>query len=83
MNTKPGQDWTYKLFRELVAAKLNVEIGNESSCIDGSIASADAWMAQFPVGSNVKYKSEEWNAIKDTYYKLRNHNLGLLCAPPM
>jgi hypothetical protein len=83
MKVKAGTDWTYKLFNQLVAAKLNVLIGNESSCIEADIQAADAWMAQHPVGSKVKFKSADWKAINPTYQRLYQYNEGLLCAPPM
>ena len=41
----PDGDRTFTLFRALVSAKLNVLIGNDSSCIASTIAAADSWMA--------------------------------------
>jgi hypothetical protein len=81
MKTNNKQDKTITLFRALVAAKLNVLIGNESACIDATIASADAWMAAHPVGSRVRASSAAWKAAEPLYRKLDKYNNGLLCAP--
>lgn len=74
-------DKTLTMFRALVAAKLNVLVGNESSCISSTIAAADAWMAAHPVGSKVKAASAAWKAGEPLYLKLDRYNNGLLCAP--
>ena len=50
-------DVTYIMAQALIAAKLNVLIGNDSSCIASTITAAGAWMATYPVGSNVKGSS--------------------------
>ncbi|MBN1138604.1 MAG: hypothetical protein JXM73_18605 [Anaerolineae bacterium] len=81
MNAKSGQDKTYDLFRALVSAKLNVGLGNESSCIVDWISQADAWMGQHPVGSGVKASSSAWQEIAGAYTTLDEYNNGLLCAP--
>jgi hypothetical protein len=84
MNTPEKGDKTYTLFRALVAAKLNVEMGNDSSCIQDTIADADAWMAAHgPVGSDVKAggKNSPWREGEPLYEKLDDYNNGLLCAP--
>ena len=47
-------DKTKTLFRALVAAKLNVAIGNDASCVADTILAADEWMAAYvPAGSGV------------------------------
>lgn len=74
-------DKTYTMFPALVAAKLNVLIGNDASCIAGTIAAADAWMAQYPVGSGVAGSSSAWKAGEPLYEYLDDYNNGLLCAP--
>jgi protocatechuate 3,4-dioxygenase beta subunit len=75
-------DVTYIMFQALVAAKLNVLIGNDASCIADTIAAADAWMAKYgPVGSNVKGSSKAWKIGEPLYKKLDQYNNGLLCAP--
>jgi hypothetical protein len=78
---EPAQgDKTYTMFEQLVAAKLNVEMGAESSCIDDSIVDADQWLIDYPLGSGVKGKlwEETGEPIKDM---LDNYNNGHLCAP--
>jgi len=67
-----------------VAAKLNVGIGNDPSCIASTIAAADAWLTTYPVGSNVLGSSAAWSGagggetIHDT---LDAYNNGQMCAP--
>jgi hypothetical protein len=56
-----GKDKTTTMFSSLVSAKLNVLMGNDSSCVDHVIAAADAWMKAYgPVGSGVAASSPEW-----------------------
>jgi hypothetical protein len=83
MKTPGKGDKTYTMFGALVAAKLNVLIGNPSGCIDETITAADAWMAEYgPVGSGVEAKSEAWQMEGESLYeKLDDYNNGLLCAP--
>lgn len=80
--SSPGRgDKSYDLFKQLVAAKLNVLTGNESSCIDATIAAADAWMATYPPGSNVKSNSSAWVVGGPLHTRLDDYNNGRLCAP--
>ena len=76
------RDMTYAMFQALVAAKLNVEMGNDASCIMDDIVAADNWMSSHHVGSNVKAKDSAWQdggeALKD---RLDAYNNGKLCAP--
>jgi len=75
-------DKTFTMFPALVAAKLNVLIGNDSSCIDATIAAADEWMAQYgPAGSNVEASSYAWQIGETLSNMLDDYNNGLLCAP--
>ena len=75
-------DKTYNMFEQLVAAKLNVLIGNVSGCIDDTIVDADAWMAAYgPVGSGVEASSDEWQIDgEDLKDMLDDYNNGRLCA---
>jgi hypothetical protein len=70
--------WT--LFPALVSAKLNVLIGNDSSCIASTIAAADAWWATYH-GSPVAGNSAAWKAGEPLYLMLDAYNNGQLCAP--
>jgi len=82
MNTPGRGDKTYTMFSALAAAMLNVAIGNDSSCIAGTIYAADQWMATYgPVGSSVKGNSPAWQEGELLYVKLDAYNNGLLCAP--
>jgi hypothetical protein len=84
MKRSNNKDVTYIMFQALVAAKLNVLIGNESSCIEATIADADAWMADYgPVGSGVKAGGDNspWRTGESLYFMLDDYNNGQLCAP--
>lgn len=81
MKTKNKGDKTLVLFNELVAARLNVLAGNDGSCILADMDAADAWLAQYRVGSFVSGQSAAWKAIKPVYERLSLYNRGLLCAP--
>jgi len=76
-----SKDKSTLMFAQLVAAKLNVKIGNDSSCIASTIAWADAWMALHPVGSNVLASSPAWQDADPYANQLDAYNNGLLCAP--
>jgi len=61
-----GKDKTTTMFSSLVSAKLNVIIGNDSSCVASTITAADLWMTKpltgyGPVGSNVAASSYAWS----------------------
>jgi hypothetical protein len=77
-----GKDKTTTMFSSLVSAKLNVLMGNTSSCVDATIAQADAWMvANGPVGSNVAASSVAWAEGQSLHTTLDDYNNGRLCAP--
>jgi hypothetical protein len=79
---KVGKDKTTTMFSSLVSAKLNVLIGNDSSCINGTINAADAWIAaNGPVGSGVHASSAEWAEGQPLHTELDDYNNGRLCAP--
>jgi hypothetical protein len=81
---KVSKDKRISLFTALVAAKLNVAIGNENSCIAARITEADAWMSlhQLVPGSvPVAAGSEDWQAIAEAHKDLDDYNNGRLCAP--
>ncbi len=82
MSTAGKGDKTYTMFSALVAAKLNVLIGNNSGCIDTTITAADNWMAMYgPVGSGVSGDSYAWSVGEPLYIQLDKYNNGKLCAP--
>ena len=79
---RSGKDRTTTMFASLVSAKLNVGIGNDASCIEGTIAEADAWMATYgPVGSNIHAASLAWKIGEPLHRTMDNYNNGMLCAP--
>jgi hypothetical protein len=82
MKTKARGDKTYNLFKQLVAAVLNVQVGNVSECVDDTVMVAQAWMAANPVASGVRARDDAWQneggSLHDT---LDAYNNGLLCAP--
>ena len=76
-----GGDKTHTMFNHLVSAKLNLLIGAEAGCISGTVGLADAWMATYPVGSNVKGSSLAWKNGEPLSVQLDRYNNGMLCAP--
>jgi hypothetical protein len=81
---KVGKDKSYMMFAQLVAAKLSVQIGNDSSCIAPTIAAADAWLAHYGIGTNIAGSSDAWSgsgngAVLEA--TLDAYNNGQLCAP--
>lgn len=77
------KDKVYTMFPALVAAKLNIMIGNDPSCIADIISQADTWMATYgPIGVNkVAASSSAWREGEPLYFMLDDYNNGLLCAP--
>lgn len=77
-----GKDKTTTMFSSLVSAKLNVLVGNDSSCVASTIAAADAWMTTYgPVGSGVQAASLAWKIGEPLHRLMDNYNNGMLCAP--
>jgi MYXO-CTERM domain-containing protein len=77
-------DKTYTLFRALVAARLNVETGNPSDCVQDTISAADSWMVECPVGSGVhaRGKDSPWRDAEPLYIVLDDYNNGSCCGVP-
>jgi hypothetical protein len=73
-------DNTYSMAAQLIAAKLNLADGNNSSCIAPTVASADAWLCSNPVGSGGK---QAWGTGQPIHNTLDDYNNGRLCAPHM
>jgi hypothetical protein len=84
MSRPPKGDQTWSMYRQLVAAILNVANGANSTCIQSTIDAGNAWLVAYPLGSGVKAGSDAWvgngEDIKDT---LDAYNNGQLCAPPL
>jgi hypothetical protein len=78
---KVGKDKTTTMFSSLVSAMLNVEIGNDDSCVAGTISAADAWLTANPVGSGVAGSSPAWALGEPLHQTMDAYNNGLLCAP--
>lgn len=74
-------DQTYSLAHQLIAAKLNVANGSDSSCISATIADADAFFVAHPVGSGVSGGSAAWMVGEPLKSRLDDYNNGKLCAP--
>ncbi len=84
----PDGNKLFTVFRALVAAKLNVLVGNDASCIAVTIEAADAWMAEYgPMPTacrgnpKVRADSYAWTIGEPLYWLLDDYNNGLLCAP--
>ena len=70
-------DKTVSLAKQLVAARLNVCAGNDSSCIASTIGDAELWLQTYPVFTGQK----SWLGA-DVYQELLDdYNNGKLCAP--
>lgn len=81
MRHSTGQDKTYLLAQEVIAAKLNLACENSNpSCVTALLTAADAWLCDHPVGSGVSGGSV-WNQIKSTQAALEKYNTGRSCAP--
>jgi hypothetical protein len=79
---KVSRDKTTTMFSSLVPAMLNVMIGNDGSCINATIAAANAWMATYgPVGSGVAASSYAWSVGEPLHQTMDIYNNGQLCAP--
>jgi SdrD B-like domain len=77
-----NKDKTVTMFSSLVSAKLNVLVGNDSSCVSSTITQADQWMATYgPVGSKVAASSLAWKIGEPLHRLMDNYNNGMLCAP--
>jgi hypothetical protein len=83
MKKSTDKDKTTNMFEQLVAAKLNILIGNDPSCISATILAADAWMKIHPVCSKVPASSPAWQAEGGDAMlgALDKYNNGLMCAP--
>ncbi|HEX7185265.1 MAG TPA: SdrD B-like domain-containing protein [Thermoanaerobaculia bacterium] len=81
MGTPGRGDKTYDVFKQLVAAKLNVLVGNEASCINATITAADTWMTTYPLGSNVRSSNAAWVIGGPLHQRLDDYNNGRFCAP--
>ena len=81
MKAPTAGDKTYTLFQALVAAELNIAIGNCSCCIDSIVYQAHVWMESYPLGSNVRGSSCAWDCGEYLYCWLDAYNNGELCAP--
>jgi len=75
---------TITMFRNLVAAKLNILSGAESSCITDDVTAGDNWMMTFSrARRGVNKHGAAWRAGKPIVEQLRDYNRGQLCAPPI
>lgn len=74
-------DKTKHLFRELVAAKLNIAAGNDDSCIIETIDAVDAFLSRLSLNSVLKASSLNWKRIFPAVKRLADYNEGQLCAP--
>jgi hypothetical protein len=81
MREPTARDKTYNLAEHLIAAKLNVLVGNDDSCVAQAIAAADAFLAANPVGSGVAANSAAWKSVEGAFSTLGSYNEGKLCVP--
>jgi hypothetical protein len=81
MKTAPAGDKSYSMFVQLIAAKLNVAAGATSTCIVSTISSADTWLCNNRLGSNVGGSSNAWRSGSPMHAALDDYNNGEMCAP--
>jgi hypothetical protein len=82
LQTPPkGGDATLILAHQLIAAELNVAGGAASSCVDSTIAAANALLARDPVGSHLSSSSTDGQLATRLASLLDDYNSGKLCAP--
>jgi len=74
-------DKTRHLFRELLAAKLNVAAGNDDSCIIQTIDAVDMYLSRLTINSVLKASSPQWKRVFPAVKRLADYNDGRLCAP--
>lgn len=71
-------DKTVSMAKQLVAAKLNVCAGNESSCVNQTILDAGNWLSTYGPVFN---RQRSWYEGDDIHETLEDYNSGKLCAP--
>jgi hypothetical protein len=81
MKKSTEKDMSTVMFEQLVAAKLNILIGNDPSCISSTIIAANAWMTLHPVCSKVAAGTAAWSEGEPLKNALDSYNNGKLCAP--
>jgi hypothetical protein len=82
LSRPPKGDQTWSMFRQLVAAILNVANGTDPSCIQSTIDAGNDWLTTYPLGSGVKASSPAWGDVgEDIHGTLDAYNNGQLCAP--
>ena len=80
MKKSAAGDKTYSMAAQLIATKLNLANGNNSSCITATVAAADTWLQQNPLGSGAK---KTWTQGEPLHKALDDYNNGRLCASHM
>ena len=74
--TAPRGDATYILIHQLIAAKLNVASGADSSAIASTITAADNFLTAHPLGSSLGSAAKtQGTSLAST---LDNYNNGLI-----
>ena len=82
MGTPVTKDKTYTMFASLVSAMLNVQVGNDSTCVSDAIAAGQQWMTTYgPAGHGVAASSYAWKTGEPFHRLMDNYNNGMLCAP--
>jgi hypothetical protein len=76
LRTPPRGDATYILIRQLIAAKLNVASGADPAEIESTLADADAWLTEHPLGS--KPRGRDRQPGLDLAERLDDYNNGVI-----
>ena len=80
MGRSSVSDKTYEMFKELVAAKLNVAAGARSSCILYTITQGSNWLSSYRLGSYVGSSACGWRHGSSYASDLADYNNGRSCA---
>jgi hypothetical protein len=78
------KDKATMMFVQLVAAELYVKLRNDGSCINPTVAAADAWLMLHPLGSNVAGSSGALSGSGNGQVLEQRpdaYNNGQVCAP--
>ncbi len=75
-----GDKWL-NMFEQVVAAKLNLAIGTDPTCISTDLTAADTWLGTEAGNRKIRASSATWQGISSTFTKIDDYNNGFLCAP--
>lgn len=75
-------DKAYSMAAQLIATKLNLLSGSNSTCIASDVVDGDDWLADHPLNGG-RTSDTAWSTGSTTHQNLDDYNNGRLCAPHM